>query len=224
MNKNHQAIVVTEDGSDTVYSVRTGEHYHSVHGAIQESMHVFIEAGLRNIGISEEIRILEVGFGTGLNCLLSLAEIAEIRRDVVYYALEPFPLDESVSVELNYCRFPNLNKYEDEYRGMHRFTEGTSAITSFFQLTRIQLRLEEASLLPDYFNLVYFDAFSADVQPELWLPEIFKKIRSGMKTGGVLVTYAAKGSVRRALQESGFLTERLPGPPGKREMLRATAV
>ncbi|MHC1774653.1 MAG: tRNA (5-methylaminomethyl-2-thiouridine)(34)-methyltransferase MnmD [Lentimicrobium sp.] len=224
MNSHHPAIFITEDGSSTVFSQLTGEHYHSVHGAIQESMHVFIEAGLRQIGISEEIRILEVGFGTGLNCLLSLAEIAEMQGDAVYHALEPFPLDESITTVLNYCRFPGLEKYGDEFSEMHRFTDGTVALTSFFQLTRIKLRLEEAGLLPDYFNLVYFDAFSADAQPELWLPEIFKKIRSGLKTGGILVTYAAKGSVRRALQESGFLTERLPGPPGKREMLRATAV
>lgn len=224
MKTQHPAIFITGDGSSTVFNQQAGEHYHSVHGAIQESKHVFIEAGLRHIMYTEEIKILEIGFGTGLNCLLSLAEIAKTKQDAAYFALEPFPLDESMAEVLNFCQFQDLERYRNEFREMHRFTEGVIELTSFFQLNRIKLRLEAAGLLPDFFNLVYFDAFSADTQPELWQPEIFVKIRTSMKAGGVLVTYAAKGSVRRALQESGFITERLPGPPGKREMLRATAV
>ncbi|MBK6965933.1 MAG: tRNA (5-methylaminomethyl-2-thiouridine)(34)-methyltransferase MnmD [Bacteroidales bacterium] len=223
MKTDLPAILITEDGSSTVFSQQTGEYYHSVHGAIQESMHVFVEAGLRHIESIEEIRILEVGFGTGLNCLLSLAEIAKTKTNAAYYALDPFPLDESIAVALNYCQFPGLGEYQDNFSTMHRISEGEVAITPFFKLIRIKLRFEEACLSPDFFNLVYFDAFSAEAQPELWTPEIFGKIRTSMKAGGVLVTYAAKGSVRRALQESGFCTERLPGPPGKREMLRATA-
>lgn len=222
MNKSD--IVTTEDGSSTLFNKQNGEHYHSIHGAIQESVHVFIKAGLQHVASAGQLRILEIGFGTGLNCLLSLAKTTEMQKDTVYFALEPFPVEEPLQIQLNYCQFEGLRDFEGEFKSMHSFEDGILRLSQFFELTRLRLKLEEISLLPSYFNLVYFDAFSAETQPELWQPEIFNKIRSSMKVGGVLVTYAAKGSVRRALQSSGFVTERLPGPPGKREMLRATAV
>ncbi len=217
-------IVITGDGSSTLFNKQHGEHYHSVHGAIQESKHVFIEAGLRYETSSDQLRILEIGFGTGLNCLLSLAETTITHRDTFYYAIEPFPVDGVDLNGLNYCQFTGLSGYVDEFRRMHLLTKGEIFLSPVFQLSRSELKLEETSLKTGYFNLVYFDAFSAETQPELWQPEIFSKIRAGMAVGGILVTYAAKGYVRRGLQVSGFATERLPGPPGKREMLRATAI
>jgi len=221
---NNTTIVTSEDGSSTLFNKQNGEHYHSIHGAIQESVHVFIKSGLHQLASAGQLRILEVGFGTGLNCLLSLAETTAMQEDTVYVALEPYPVDESLQIELNYCQFERLRDFEGEFNSMHSIEDGILRLSPFFELTRHRSKLEETSLLPNYFNLVYFDAFSAEAQPELWQPEIFSKVRSGMTIGGVLVTYAAKGSVRRALQSSGFSTERLPGPPGKREMLRATAI
>jgi tRNA U34 5-methylaminomethyl-2-thiouridine-forming methyltransferase MnmC len=218
------AVIITEDGSSTIFNSQNGEHYHSIHGAIQESMHVFIDAGLRYAATSEQFRILEIGFGTGLNCLLSLAETSGMHKDTVYYAIEPYPVDELSQGKLNYCQFEGLRDFKGEFKSMHLKVDGVVRLSPEFQLTRLRSKLEETSLFPNYFNLVYFDAFSAEAQPELWQPEIFSKIRASMAAGGVLVTYAAKGSVRRALQNNGFVTERLPGPPGKREMLRATAV
>jgi tRNA U34 5-methylaminomethyl-2-thiouridine-forming methyltransferase MnmC len=221
---SNTTIVTTEDGSSTLFNCQNGEHYHSIHGAIQESAHVFINAGLRYISSAGQLRILEIGFGTGLNCLLSLAETTGMHKDTAYYALEPFPVDELLPGELNYCQFEGLKNFERAFKNMHSIEDGILRLGPFFELTRLRTKLEETILHPSYFNLVYFDAFSAEAQPELWQPEIFGKIRASMATGGVLVTYAAKGSVRRALQTNGFVTERLPGPPGKREMLRATAI
>jgi tRNA U34 5-methylaminomethyl-2-thiouridine-forming methyltransferase MnmC len=221
---NNITIVTTEDGSSTLFNIHNGEHYHSIHGAIQESMHVFIKAGLRHISSSEQFRILEIGFGTGLNCLLSLAETAGMHKETVYYAIEPYPVDALSWGKLNYCQLEGLSGFEADFKSMHHEEDGEVRLSPEFQLVRLRSKFEETSLLPNYFNLVYFDAFSAEAQPELWQPEIFGKIRASMVVGGVLVTYAAKGSVRRALQNNGFVTERLPGPPGKREMLRATAI
>jgi len=222
---NSPEIRMTEDGSNTIFNPDTGEHYHSIHGAIQESKHVFIEAGFNHLNADDSIiKILEVGFGTGLNCLLSLSAMVPLNRGIEYSAIEPFPLSRATVHELNYCRFDGLAEFAEEFQKMHRFVEGTVQLNSGFQLTKVNHRLQDIILNPDFYHLVYFDAFSADAQPELWQPEIFIKIRASMVSGGILVTYAAKGSVRRALQQAGFSTERLPGPPGKREMLRATAI
>lgn len=216
---------MTEDGSSTIFNPDSGEHYHSVHGAIQESRHVFIEAGFNHLNTDDSIiKILEVGFGTGLNCLLSLSVVNPLRRRIEYSAIEPFPLSRAIVNELNYCRLDGLKEFAEEFQEMHRFVEGTVQLNSGFQLTKFNHKLQDIILQPAFYHLVYFDAFSADAQPELWQPEIFIKIRKSMTLGGILVTYAAKGSVRRALQQAGFAIERLTGPPGKREMLRATAI
>jgi len=216
---------MTEDGSNTIFNPDSGEHYHSVHGALQESRHVFIEAGLHHLNQENPVfRILEIGFGSGLNCLLSLSEADSLNKEIEYSAVEPFPLSESVVNKLNYCQLEGLEAFAEEFHEMHMLEEGTVRLNSGFQLTKFTHRLQDIILNPSFYQLVYFDAFSAEAQPELWQPEIFSKIRKSMALGGILVTHAAKGSVRRALQQSGFTTERLPGPPGKREMLRATAI
>lgn len=222
--QNHE-IIKTEDGSDTLFNLASGEHYHSIHGAVQESMHVFIDSGfLYSAPSNTNFNILEVGFGTGLNCLLTCKE--SISRDVriFYDAIEPYPITKAMADKLNYTGLDGLSAFINEFTMMHSFDDGAVTIGPRFMLHKLKSTLESIELIPDNFNLVYFDAFSAEAQPELWKAEIFLKIRKSMVPGGILVTYAAKGIVRRALQQSGFTTERLPGPPGKREMLRATAV
>jgi len=214
----------TEDGSHTLFNRDAGEHYHSIHGAIQESMHVFIAAGFREIASGAgELSILDVGFGTGLNCLLSLAEAEKLHRSVIYTAIETYTLSHQLAESLNYCSFDSLKALEKAFSLMHRDHEGEVRIGSDFLLRRRHLTLEDSVFRSDSFNLVYFDAFSPEIQPDLWKPDIFLRIEKVMQPGGILVTYCAKGIVRRALQQAGFSTERLPGPPGKREMLRATA-
>jgi len=218
-------MTTTGDGSHTLFNPETGEHYHSIHGAIQESRHVFINAGLKSIApLSEMIHILEVGFGTGLNCLLTFAEHQTLSKPVTYTACEPFPISKSLVSALNYCRSEGLHGFEPVFSAMHQNPDGKTLLGNDFLLIRLLSGLEETVLPEGSFDLVYFDAFSPEAQPELWKPEIFSKIRRCMNPGGVLVTYCAKGLVRRTLQQAGFSTGRLPGPPGKREMLRATAI
>mgnify|MGYP001765997186 CR=1 FL=1 len=215
--------VITGDGSVTLFSSETGEHYHSVHGAIQESRHVFIEAGLKQLKQPEHIHILEVGFGTGLNCLLTLAEPSVRAAEIHYLGIEPKPLTGEEVLMLNYCSSEAYAAFAPRFEQMHSFCRGSRLLRQGFTLGRVDVGIEQAVLESGFFNLVYFDAFSAEVQPALWEPSVFQKIRAAMQAGGILVTYAAKGSVRRALQQSGFVTNRLPGPPGKREMLQAIA-
>ncbi|MFH1121727.1 MAG: tRNA (5-methylaminomethyl-2-thiouridine)(34)-methyltransferase MnmD [Bacteroidota bacterium] len=222
---SNTGLIRTEDGSHTLFDAKVGEHYHSIHGAIRESVHVFVSAGFNWIASRlDKLNILEIGFGTGLNCLLSLAESVKLNKKVSYTSLEPFPITADLYTLLNYCEFEGLSDYNNEFLKMHGKNEGVSWLSPGFELNRLCSTFEVTVLEPACFDLVYFDAFSPEVQPGLWLPETFIKIRRSMKQEGVLVTYSAKGSVRRALQQSGFRTERLAGPPGKREMLRAIAV
>jgi len=219
-------LEITEDGTHTLYSPQTGEHYHSIHGARQESDHVFLLAGLKHVlQNTHVINLLEVGFGTGLNCLLTLAVTVGQDIKLEYHGLEPFPVEPDLAEKLNFCDLPDLSAYSDAFIRMHTIPSGELCNLGYgFNLLRIKEGIGAVNLEPDYYNLVYFDAFSPAVVPDLWNHAIFEKIRKSMQTGGVLVTYCAKGDVRRAMQQSGFKVERLPGPPGKREILRAIAV
>ena len=214
---------ITSDGSHTLYLPHLNEHYHSTFGAINESLHVFIEAGFHEAVKSfDEIQILEIGFGTGLNALLTWMEAERIPKKVSYTAIEPYPLETGVWAALNYpdcfCTF----SYREIYCRLHEMDwERNERISPFFSICKIRSRLEDYLPEPDKFNLVYFDAFGPDVQPELWTEGIFRKILLSMKNKGILVTYSVKGSVRRALKSSGFSVEKLPGPAGKREITRA---
>jgi tRNA U34 5-methylaminomethyl-2-thiouridine-forming methyltransferase MnmC len=216
-------IIITGDGSHTLYVPTLHEHYHSTFGAINESLHVFIKAGfLETSGSSKEINILEIGFGTGLNALLTWMEAERIPVKVNYVAIEPYPLDADVWSALNhpdcFCTF----SYRKIYHRLHEMGwESEEQISPFFSILKTRSLLEDYLPEPDKFDLVYFDAFGPDVQPELWTEEIFRKIFLSLKKGGILVTYSAKGSVRRALKNAGFLVEKIPGPPGKREITRA---
>ncbi len=226
-----KSIAITEDGSMTIFNRNKNEHYHSIHGAIQESMHVFINNGFKHIAstwdISRKLNILEVGFGTGLNSLLTLYEIVTGGVDqkiaVSYTGIEPEPISPEIASSLNYCDRLNCNHLNPEFLKMHE-TETDKVInlnerfTFLLEMTYFQEYTNESTR----FDLVYFDAFSPAAEPDLWNDEVYKKLYSMMNIGGVMVTYCSKGSVRRGLQQQGFNIERLPGPPGKHEMLRAT--
>jgi tRNA U34 5-methylaminomethyl-2-thiouridine-forming methyltransferase MnmC len=216
-------LIITEDGSHTIFIPSLNEHYHSIHGAVQESMHVFIRAGLNFLKTGDDtLNILEVGLGTGLNVLLTCIETSNTHKHVIYTAIESHPLDRSVWGNLNYSQFVNHPAARLYFTNIHEASwNSQELIRPGFELEKRHEKLEN-SLLPDHhFQLVYFDAFAPGVQPELWTESIFLKIFTSMTTGGILVTYSSKGEVKRALIKVGFITEKLPGPPGKREMLRA---
>lgn len=196
------------------------EQYHSKHGAIQEAYHVFIKSGL-DLFENQEINILEIGFGTGLNAFITLIEFDKQNLKVNYTGVEAYPVSIEELNQLNYLEELKSLSRKDDFDLMHTSPWGDKVeIVENFNLKKEQILFKEISAIAEY-DLIYFDAFGARVQPELWTVEIFQIMFNAMKSNGYLVTYAAKGSVRRAMQEVGFLVERLPGPPGKREMLRA---
>jgi len=219
-------IIKTGDGSHTLFVPELNEHYHSVHGAIQESKHVFINQGFNQVkDIYNPIHILEVGFGTGLNCMLTWFEALKSKKKIIYHAIEPFPLAQDVWDQLNYCEFISNKSSGSIFNKLHASEWNVStAISDNFQLLKSKSQIQDTFLKPDHYHLIYYDAFAPDVQPDMWTEDIFKRLFYSMNQGGVLVTYSAKGSVRRTLETVGYDVERIPGPPGKREMIRAMKV
>lgn len=212
--------IKTKDGSHTLLNSELNEHYHSTHGAVQESRHVFIEAGLKLVELNKnEINILEVGMGTGLNVFLTFLETsAKVLR---YTSLEAYPLEASLIAELNYVDVLGANEDRSVFEMIHRCEWGMErALKQDRFFTKLKCKLEEYDT-DKLYDLIYFDAFAPGVQPELWTEDIFKKMYRSLREGGVLVTYCAKGEVKRNMKAAGFSIERLPGPPGKREMTRA---
>jgi tRNA U34 5-methylaminomethyl-2-thiouridine-forming methyltransferase MnmC len=221
-------LIVTSDGSHSVSVEDMNVTYHSVLGAIQESIHVFIKAGLIKVleqpSVQDNLKILDVGFGTGLNALLTLIAIEDIDVFVDYEAIEPFPLDKDIVEKLNYCEILERPDLQPKFETMHHSTgdeEITIAQNLVFRKSNAELRNFRTGSLK---NLIYFDPFDPKVQPELWTDEIFKKLVSILRPGGILVTYSSKGSVRRAMQAAGFSVEKIPGPLGKREIVRAIKI
>lgn len=218
-------FLVTGDGSTTIHLPDWDEQYHSKHGAIAEAQHVFIETGLHHYlaeNTTMPISILEIGFGTGLNALLTFAESEQLKISINYVGIEAYPVAMEEVAKLNYTALTKIS--EEVFLTLHKSPwEETTDIANHFSLTKRKQFFAEISE-KDTYHLIYFDAFGARVQPELWTEQIFEKMYNALRQGGVLVTYAAKGSVRRAMQAVGFKVERLPGPPGKREMLRAKKV
>ena len=216
-------LKITADGSHTLFVPGLKEHYHSTFGAIRESQHVFIESGFHRAAADFDfIQLLEIGFGTGLNALLTWMEAERMLRKVNYKALEPYPLDEEVWSELNYPDCFCTLDYSEIFSRLHETDwERDEQLSRFFSIYKSHSRLEDYQPEPDKYNLVYFDAFGPDVQPELWTEDKFRKLYVSMKNGGILVTYSVKGSVRRALKSCGFAVEKIPGPAGKREITRA---
>jgi len=215
-------IIKTKDGSYTIHIPEWNEQYHSKHGAIKEAYHVFIEMGLNFLDISdtqETIHVLEMGFGTGLNAYITSIESKKIPHRIIYTGVEAYPISIQIVEQLNYPE--ELSESKDVFFKMHDSPwEEEITISDRFKLIKNKRTFEDIDFI-NQFHLIYFDAFGARVQPELWTEDIFQKMFKALKNQGVLVTYSAKGSVRRAMINVGFKVERLPGPPGKREMLRA---
>ena len=217
-------IRTTNDGSKTLFINELNEGYHSHHGALQEAEHVFIKNGL-NLLNNYEINILELGFGTGLNVLVTINELLKTDKNHVfhYFALEKYPVLPSEISELGYDQLFEDEKLKEIYRRIHEtdWEKPYEIIPDFF-LTKIKcdfFELENIKLPP--MNLVYYDCFGARVQPDLWEKPLFAMVADKMAPGGLLTTYSSKGSVRRILQQLGFSVEKKPGPPGKREMINA---
>jgi tRNA U34 5-methylaminomethyl-2-thiouridine-forming methyltransferase MnmC len=227
-------IVKTADGSDTIYLRDLEQHYHSTFGAVQESRHIFIETGFLQAikkfhpgigGEKKSLNILEIGFGTGLNALLTQAAAETLGIKVAYTSIEAFPLEEVYWRRLNHPHLPGSFDQATVFAKLHLAPWNIpEEISGHFTLHKIHCSLEEFIPGSPLFDLVYFDAFAPDAQPELWREKIFRNLCNGLSAGGLLVTYSVKGSVVRALRSAGFLTEKLPGPPGKRHILRAIKI
>ncbi|QHL88507.1 tRNA (5-methylaminomethyl-2-thiouridine)(34)-methyltransferase MnmD [Nibribacter ruber] len=212
----------TKDGSTTLFVPELNEHYHSVHGALQEGLHVFIKMGLEDaLTRSTSVRILEVGFGTGLNALLTLQHVLATKAEVVYDTLEKYPLPMDVVNQLGFDKFILNPELLDFFQPLHTAPwEQPVVITPQFTLRKLETDLEAFAPASESYDLVYFDAFAPEKQPHLWTDAIFQKMYDALAPGGTLVTYCAKGSFKRSLKAAGFKVEALPGPPGKREMTR----
>lgn len=214
-------IVQTSDGSTTIYLPEWEENYHSKHGAIQEAKHVFIKNGFSQLHESV-LSILEIGFGTGLNAFITFLEAKDARIKVNYSGVEAYPVAFSEISQMNYVAELKATEFESEFLEMHRGEWNSNIkISNDFYLTKRNQFFDQIDDI-EQFDLIYFDAFGYRVQPELWSSAIFQKMFNSLRPGGILVTYAARGVVKRSMIEVGFKVEKLAGPPGKREMFRAS--
>lgn len=214
-------IKTTSDGSHTLLSTEFGVTYHSIHGAIQESEHVFIDAGYRYFAQKKRLSILEMGLGTGLNAYLTFLESKKSDQKIAYMGIEAFPITTQQATLLNYCELLGDKPHSNVFKQIHEceFEEQIQLSDDFIlEKRRIKFaRVQDQSA----YDLIYFDVFGPNTQPELWGEELLTKMYNALRPGGVLVTYCAKGIVKRTLKAIGFSVEALPGPPGKREMTRA---
>ncbi len=217
-------VVLTKDGSHTISIPELNVTYHSIHGAIQESKHIFIEAGLKASDLFSYIgvhQILEIGFGTGLNALLTLMEADKHKNRIYYTGIDLYPLSEQHATALNYCELLNEPDYQRLFMKMHEGPwDEMFEITDYFRLTKIKNSVLNFTS-DNFYSVIYFDAFAPTAQPELWTKEVFEKLFNMLNPEGLLLTYCSKGDVRRAMIAAGFTVEKIPGPPGKREILRA---
>jgi tRNA U34 5-methylaminomethyl-2-thiouridine-forming methyltransferase MnmC len=227
-----RTLITTADGSHSLYVQALDEHYHSIHGAIQEAIHVFIKTGLTYLYKKNytSISIVEIGFGTGLNALLTCLEAEKLNINIHYTALEAFPVKEELLNELNYVNLISDSLKKEKaaiqkiFQQLHTCEwEKPIVISKNFTLHKINQSLQEIKFT-NAFDLIYFDAFGPRVQPEMWTEEVFSKIHAATKNNGCLVTYCAKGEVKRTLKKVGYVVETLPGPPRKREMVRGTKI
>ncbi|MGA1976814.1 MAG: tRNA (5-methylaminomethyl-2-thiouridine)(34)-methyltransferase MnmD [Bacteroidales bacterium] len=212
-------IITTRDGSHTLYVPELDEHYHSIHGAVQESEHIFLKAGYDKC-MANPVNIFEVGLGTGLNALLTAMRSISDQRIVFYTAVEKYPLENEILAKLNYNEFTG-----PEGGIIYKLIHGSSwgkmnSISPGFSLLKVKGDL--TVYVPDgHYDLVYFDAFGPDKQPEMWTKDVMERIAATLMKGAILVTFSVKGEVRRNLQAAGFEVTIIPGPPGKRQMIRA---
>jgi tRNA U34 5-methylaminomethyl-2-thiouridine-forming methyltransferase MnmC len=213
-------IIQTLDGSTTIHLQEWDECYHSKHGAIQEAQHVFIKNGL-SLFESKHVSILEIGFGTGLNAFITFLEAKKLNQTIDYVGVEAYPISADEVLSMNYVEELNATDESAIFKTMHESNwEEKISLNKDFSLTK-RKQFFEAIDDVEKFDLIYFDAFGYRVQPELWSTEIFQKMYNALKPNSVLVTYAARGVVKRSMIEVGFTVEKLAGPPGKREMFRA---
>ncbi|MEZ5007556.1 MAG: tRNA (5-methylaminomethyl-2-thiouridine)(34)-methyltransferase MnmD [Chitinophagales bacterium] len=215
-------LVKTEDGSHSLFIKELDEHYHSIYGAIQESKHVFIEAGLKYFPPKSKLTILEIGFGTGLNALTTILANEALQNQINYVGVEAYPVTLEEAAALNYVEELKAEQLQPLFDKMHMVEwERSNEITPSFTLIKKQVKFEDLQLAPNSIDLIYFDAFAPSAQAHLWEESIFSNLFQALKSGGILVTYCAKGVVKRTLKSVGFTLEALPGPKGKREMTRA---
>ena len=220
----NRRIVLTDDGSSSIFSEEENQYYHSHFGAVQESVHIFIEAGLcvDNFAHLSAISILEIGFGTGLNALLTYFKAKELCKKIYYESIELYPLTQQEVEQLNYPAFLPYTDVQKVFSALHCIPwNEKQAVSEDFTLLKRSLSAVDAAYTPNTFDLVYFDAFSPEAQPALWTKKVFEPIYNSMKKEGILLTYCTKGTVKQTLNEIGFQIEKLPGPVGKREILRA---
>lgn len=211
-------IIESADGSHTLRSDELNETYHSRHGAVQESMYVFIERGLGQFAPGASLDILEVGFGTGLNAFLTL--LYQEGRNIRYTALEPYPVETGLLGMMDHGKVAPTATEAKYFEALHKAAwDHAVEIIPGFSFLKKQVKLQDF-VSGQLYDLVYYDAFGFHAQPEMWQEGVWQKLHRAMKPGGIWVSYCAKGEVRRGLQRAGFEVERLPGPPGKREMLR----
>lgn len=212
-------IIQTKDGSTTIHLPDWNESYHSKHGAIQEAYHVFIKNGL-SLKEGQSIAVLEIGFGTGLNCFITYLEAKKTNQQIHYVGVEAYPVASEEALQMNYAAEIDA-KEQLVFEKMHECDwEQTHQLSGNFTLTKRKQLFQDIKD-EDVFDLIYFDAFGFRVQPELWSEEIFVSMFKALKNKGVLVTYACRTSIKNAMISAGFSVKKLPGAPGKREMLRA---
>lgn len=213
-------IIITQDGSTTIRIPEWDENYHSTHGAIQEAKHVFIKNGLNLFHHKDSISILEIGFGTGLNAFITFLETQD-KKNINYVGVEAYPISKEEILQLNYVSELNALFHEKIFQTLHSSSwEEMQTIAENFTLTKRKQFFQDIDD-ENQFDLIYFDAFGFQLQPELWSESIFKKMYDALKTNGILVTYACRTPIKNAMLNAGFKVEKLPGAPGKREMLRA---
>ena len=229
-NKNltmeSEKIFITEDGSHSVYSDKYGVSYHSKFGALKETQHVFINAALRfKAVVQQQISILEIGFGTGLNTFITFLESQKRNLTIKYHAIEAYPLSLELARQLNYTKLIDTGDNQEElFLKLHQTPWDVPVVLSDQFIFKKELKKFEEIDCENQFDIIYFDAFAPEAQPELWNEAMMRKMYKALHPEGILTTYCAKGAVKRTMKAVGFDIEALPGPPGKREMTRATKI
>ena len=213
-------VITTGDNSKTLLITANNDTYHSIHGALTESEHVFIQHGLNYFRSQKSVRVFEMGFGTGLNCILTLEQAEIYKQQTEYHSIEKYPI---TSKEIQALEYHQLIKseYQSYYKQIHKLDwNQPHQLTESFSLLKTRGDLHDHNFKDNFYDIIYFDAFGPKSQPDLWQIDILKKIFQSLKSGGIFITYCAQGQFKRDLKSAGFGVENLPGPPGKREITR----
>ncbi len=214
-------VILTADGSKTIYIPEMDENYHSTNGALQEALHVFIQNGIRTLNPTAEITVFEMGFGTGLNALLTLVEAVNSDRTINYIGIEAYPVELELIKDISYEHLVD-KQFTESFSLMHSLSWGEKhSFLTNFTFQKIHAKIQDYHPAKSFADIVFFDAFGPKVQQEVWTIDVLKKMYDMLKPNGILVTYCAMGQMKRDLKSLGFKVEGLPGPPGKREMTRA---